>query len=118
MAAAVGFSCSFHYCGGEYHGLCFTADTEKDCCGTTEDSDGCCEDKVVRAKYKDDHTPSAFKVVVLSKILQIFLPTGSYPHASYRAFAGIRSSGHYYKGPAPPLLRGIPLYLFIRVLRL
>lgn len=117
MAAAVGFSFSLHYCGGEYEGVHFTADVEKNCCGESEHSDDCCQNKVVSAKYKDDHTPSAFKVV-LTKTVDAFAPLIGHTTTPYRALPPAFATYHYYKGPAPPLLGGIPLYLFIRVLRL
>ncbi|GAA4461207.1 hypothetical protein GCM10023093_05450 [Nemorincola caseinilytica] len=118
MAAAVGFSCSFHYCGGEYEGVHFTADVEKNCCGESEDTDGCCHTTVVSAKYKDDHAPSAFKVL-LAKDAPALIPAAiRYLRHTGRTFTATAATGHFYKGPAPPLLQGIPLYLFIRVLRL
>jgi hypothetical protein len=117
MAAAIGFSFSFHYCGGTLHSICFTEDTEEGCCGSKEDSDGCCEDKVISAKYKDDHTPSFASVPLVKVTTDVVLPRiYGYVHTAVCTYTHPVST--YNKGPSPPLLRGIPIYLFIRVLRL
>lgn len=117
MAAAIGFSFSFHYCGGEYHSICFTGDAEKDCCGEMEKgNEGCCEDKIVSAKYKDDHTPSAVTIVI-SSIISILPPRAGY-HIFTSEIFSTSVVPNYNKGPAPPLITGIPLYLLLRVLRI
>jgi hypothetical protein len=118
MASAIGFSFSFHYCGGSFHGICFTADTEEDCCGTKEQSNGCCEDKVVSAKFKDDHSPTFFSII--PKVILDFLPVLRMTFVHVAVQKGIHAVSINNKGPSPPALgsRGIPIYLFIRVLRL
>lgn len=119
MAAAIGFSFSFHYCGGEYHGICFTSDTEKDCCGEMEEgNDGCCEDKVISAKHNSDHAPSLSNVLV-NTLAPVFILPARYHHHFYSAsYNSLRAIRYGRKGPAPPLISGIPLYLFIRLLRI
>jgi len=111
MAAAIGFSFSFHYCGGSFHGICFTSDTEKGCCGSKEKSNGCCEDKVVSAKYKDDHTPASF-AVLLKTVPAIISPQYHYG-AERPVIAASYPVTNYNKGPSPPLLKGVPLYILI-----
>lgn len=116
-AAAIGFSFSVHFCGGDVEGIYLTAANESGCCGDDADTDGCCEDKVVAAKSHADHT-------ILSKVLELrqhmvaLLPVvvrTSYA-ATPRLLAG--SAGHAAHGPSPPALRGIPLFLLFRVLRI
>jgi hypothetical protein len=119
MAAAIEFSFSFHYCGGEYHSICFTSDTEKDCCGEMEaGNDGCCEDKVVSAKHSNDHAPSVFNILTNTLSTVFILPNVHHYYFYPIRYKGLRSIKFDRKGPAPPLISGIPLYLLIRVLRI
>lgn len=57
MASAIGVSYALHYCGSHFKEVCFTADTEKDCCGSHE-KPGCCHDDVIKVKIKDSHAPT------------------------------------------------------------
>lgn len=57
MASAIGVTCSLHYCGTHFRELCFTADTEKNCCGEFE-KPGCCHDDVIKVKVSDSHAPA------------------------------------------------------------
>ena len=117
VAAATSFSFSFHYCGGELEDICFTADTEEGCCGSGEESRGWCEDKIVSAKYKDDHTPSIFEFApfkVLSEVaLSYALPF--IPSVFHLAASGTSVLN---KGPSPPKLIGNKLFLLFSVFRI
>jgi len=116
MASAINFTFAFHYCGGTYHSICFTSDTEADCCGSEEEDDGCCEDKVVSAKFKDNHTP-AFKTSFSKIVFEPFFP------ATYFVVTGVLLKSALidripHTGHSPPILREVPIYLLNRVLRL
>ena len=114
MVNAIGMSFSMHYCGGSFRQICFTADTEKNCCGDGEKS-GCCEDHFVKAKIKDNHTVTgftlAFKTLYDTAIIQQFTYTQE-PYIAYQDDANIAH------GPSPPLLQSIPIYLLVRNLRI
>lgn len=114
MACAVGFTFSFHYCGGHFRYICFTSDTEEGCCGENEHKTNCCEDKVVSAKVKD-HT--AFAKVLLPKVFLADAIQPSHPfsypvicHTGYRSYIANDSS--------PPIVSDVPIYLMNRVLRI
>ncbi len=61
-ASAVEVSFSFHFCGESFRYVCFSGDTEEDCCGEYEKNTRCCTDKVIKAKIKDDQA-AAGKVI-------------------------------------------------------
>ena len=45
-----------HYCGGHVKKIAFyTVNDEDGCCGSEEESDGCCKNKSSFIKVKDDH---------------------------------------------------------------
>ncbi|MBE2289221.1 MAG: hypothetical protein IAE95_06675 [Chitinophagaceae bacterium] len=117
VAAAISFSFSFHYCGGELEDICFTADTEEGCCGSGEESSGCCEDKVVSAKYKDDHTPSVFEFRAF-KILSEVVVNHTLPYIPSVAHLFMSGEVVLNKGPSPPKLIGNKLFLLFRVFRI
>lgn len=117
VAAAISFSFSFHYCGGELEDICFTADTEEGCCGTGEDNRGCCEDKVISAKYKDDHTPSVFDFTPV-KIISEAVLIHALPHLQSVVYLGTSFSSVLNKGPSPPKLIGNKLFLLFSVFRI
>lgn len=116
MANAINFTFSFHYCGGTYHSICFTSDTEADCCGSEEEDDGCCEDKVVSAKFKDNHTP-AFKTS-FSKIVFDPAPVVAYYPPAGLVISTVLIDHVLHTGHSPPILGNLPVYLLNRVLRL
>ncbi len=115
MASAIGFSCSLHYCGGKFKEVCFTADTEKNCCGSMEKSAGCCSDKVIKAQIKDNHTAGA--KTILAKAFFFIVPAKySYIYSRYIPIESFEELT--LKGPAPPLLpQSVPIYLKNRVIR-
>ena len=115
MASAIGFSFSLHYCGGKFKEVCFTSDTEKNCCGTKEKAGHCCEDKVISAKYKDNHTPSV-KAILSHAFLECLVPT-------YFEFTAANTRDEKFtryiaKDLPPPLSSKVPLYLLNRVIRI
>lgn len=116
MAGAIGLSFSFHYCGGEFHAICFTEDTEKDCCGTKEKSDGCCEDKVISAKCAESHSPVF--ATFTPKAFFDFLPAPVYANFNLRPLAEAYATPLVQKGHSPPFLDHVPIYLQHRVLRI
>ena len=115
MASAFGFSYSLHYCGGHFKKVCFTSDTEKGCCGNGKHKKNCCDDKVVTAKFKDNHT--TFAKAVLSKVFFEhsaihcpFISSGNYVVEGYRTSIS--------NDPSPPGSSNFPLYLLNRVIRI
>ncbi len=114
MAGAIGLTFSFHYCGGHFKNICFTSDTEKGCCGKGEHKKNCCEDKVVSAKFKSDHSSSA--KTILSKVFSPQALLNYHPvfqqiitHENYQTYVANDSS--------PPIVNSVPIYLMNRVLR-
>ena len=113
MASAIGFSYSLHYCAGKFKQVCFTADTEKNCCGADE-VEGCCTNKVVQVKCKDNHTPANHTIVpillsCIIPVIHIAFPTAKKTTDVYQTYIAQDTS--------PPHIFGIPIYLKIRVIR-
>ena len=113
MASAIGVTYSLHYCGSKFKQVCFTSDTEKNCCGDHE-TKGCCSDKVVSVKCKDNHTPGLQPL--LPELFSFIVPVIHFAHPlvkrtaeGYQTFVAADTS--------PPPIQGIPLYLKIRVIR-
>lgn len=115
MASAIGLTFSFHYCGGHYKGFYLTADTEKDCCGKNEHKTRCCHDKVVKAKFKEDHSYSV--KTILSKVLFADAIVFKSPVFSVQPFPQLRES-FVSNDASPPRSRGVPIYLLNRVFRI
>lgn len=114
MANAIGMSFSMHYCGGSFRQVCFTADTEKNCCGEGEKS-GCCKDHFVKAKFKDDHTPKAFTLALKIPAEAIAKQQFGYTPEPFLIY---QEEVHIAHGPSPPLLQEIPIYILVRNLRI
>ena len=115
MAGAIGFTFSFHYCGGHYKGICFTSDTEKGCCKKNEHKTHCCKDKVFKAKFTGDHSSSAKAVIAKAFFLQATMPEPiAIAEQETREFADT----YVANDSSPPFVRGVPLYLMNRVLRI
>jgi hypothetical protein len=116
-AAAISFSFSVHYCGGSLQGVYLTAGHETGCCDDEDEAEGCCEDRVVSAKDNADHAllTSDF---VLKPIFSAIAPAiGWLPvvFSSKGTFATVVSVLH---GPAPPLIRDVPLFILHRNFRI
>ena len=114
MASAIGFTFSLHYCGGSFKEVCFTSDTEKNCCGTKEKAGGCCSDKVVKIKCKDSHSPAAHSVLpdlnyYISPVTQFVCTVVKRTAKGYQTFV--------FNDTSPPPVRGVPIYLKNRVFR-
>lgn len=115
MASAMGFSFSLHYCGGHYKQLCFTSDTEEGCCGESEHKSNCCEDKVISAKYKDDHTAYA-KIILPKMFFADAAPV--YPSITLSGISYNTHDGYVANDSSPPIVSDVPIYLMNRVLRI
>jgi hypothetical protein len=114
MASAIGFTYSLHYCGGHFKGVCFTSDTEKGCCGKGKHKENCCKNKVVSAKFKGGHAPSAkallSKVFFVQAILvHAELPVNNNVYAGFPAYVS--------SDPSPPFSSSVAIYLLDCVLR-
>ncbi len=117
MASVIGVTFSLHYCGGTFKEICFTADTEKNCCGENE-MEGCCMDKVVHAKCKDSHTPGGH--VFVQKIVADETPLLPAYYGSRYCCPAIKlpDNNHELLGHPPPLINDkTPIYLRNRVIR-
>lgn len=60
---ACGFNISLHYCAGKLKGISHIQSKEDNCCGSKKRSKGCCKEKSVVYKIKDNHESSS-KVLV------------------------------------------------------
>jgi len=118
MAAAIGVSVSFHYCGGEFAGVQLTSVSDRGCCGDDGDDacGNCCRDKIVTASYKDQHTIAEPWTPMANYISAIAAPAVWNRYLSQVIHYAIPE--RFTHGPSPPLIRQIPIYLFIRVLRI
>lgn len=116
MASAVGFSFSYHYCAGHYKGICFSSDTEKDCCGENEHETNCCKDKIVKAKIKDDQSHSL--KAILGKII-FKAGLSQYPTVSISCAVHCEEyTSSVANDSSPPTIGSVPIYLMNRVLRI
>lgn len=115
MAGAIGFTFSLHYCGGKFKEVCFTSDTEKDCCGTREKSHNCCEDKFVSAKVKDAHTPAA--KAILSNPFYCIVPAPQLIYSNFvpEEYPSFTCTTY---APSPPVRQNVPIYIMNRVFRI
>lgn len=116
-AAAISFSFSVHYCGGSLQGVYLAAGNETGCCDDESEADGCCEDKVVRAKTHDDHTVQVSDLV-LKPVFAAILPQVTWSVVKNKVPAFLGSVFRALHGPAPPLIRGVPLFILHRNFRI
>jgi hypothetical protein len=115
MASAIGFTYSLHYCGGHYKYVCFTSDTEKGCCGKNEHKTNCCKDVVIKAKFKNNHNPSA-KAILSHTNFECIAPT-RFEFTVTKA-RDDKFARYIAKDLPPPLSSQVPLYLLNRVFRI
>ncbi len=115
-ASVLGVTFSFHYCKGKFKEVCFTADTEKNCCGKHENhKKRCCSDKVVKASCKDNHIVSS-KSFLHKTDGYALVPQAYYYRSGCRPFPARISHTIKVEIP-PPLLISESIYLLNRVLR-
>jgi hypothetical protein len=116
MASAIEFSYALHYCGGHFKRVCFTSNTEKGCCEKNEHKTHCCKDKIVKAKFKDNHSASAKAIlgkVAFAKIAIL------HPHLTLPKFKFFSGYPEFVSNdPSPPTLSEISIYLMNCVLRI
>jgi hypothetical protein len=60
---ACGFHISLHYCAGKFKSISLFESKEDNCCGSKKRSKGCCKEKSVAYKVRDNHQ-STGKVVL------------------------------------------------------
>jgi len=116
-AAAISFSFSVHYCGGSMQGVYLAAGNETGCCDDEAEADGCCEDKVVRAKTNEDHTVQVSDLVLKPVFVAVLPQLVRLPFDVFAPVA-FASAVAALRGPAPPLIRGIPLFILHRNFRI
>jgi hypothetical protein len=108
MATAFGFTCTLHYCGGKFKEICFTDDTEKNCCGIKEKSSHCCQDQVISASFKGSHAPSYH--TFSPKVFCAMLPVQAHQSAPY-SLPVCNGYGPVNNYRPPPLISAVPRYL-------
>lgn len=55
FVVASGFTMNLHYCAGKLKGISFFQTKEDGCCGNKKKSKGCCKEKTLVYKVKDNH---------------------------------------------------------------
>jgi hypothetical protein len=114
LITASGLNASLHYCGGKYKSVSFLKHGDEDaCCGKKMKKHGCCKDKAIVVKIKDNHKYSSDLKLPESKNIQLFsvaLPQSTLNFSNIY-FSEIISFNH-----APPNTYKTPLYLQHRVL--
>lgn len=106
ISVAFGFTVHSHYCGGKLKSIALSKISEEGCCGSEEESTGCCSDKEASFKLKEDHrnapslniTPFNFSF----SIIEIAL------HIELLELNSLFSISNYH---APPVFYDTPIYL-------
>ncbi len=112
---ASGFTVSLHYCAGKLKGMSLLQLEKDNCCGSKKKSMGCCKDKTLSYKVKDNHQAVA-TVIVPDKSLTPFI----YPSYTETTLF-VKPSIEIYTLPdfhAPPYQSANPVYLLNRTFRI
>lgn len=112
---ACGFNVSLHYCAGKLKGISFVQNKEDSCCGSKKRSKGCCKEKTVVYKIKDNHE-SASKIVApnmsAKNLFAVFAITEFKLHRPVIDLYAVPESN------APPFDNPEPTYLLNRNFRI
>ncbi len=115
FAIASGFTVSLHYCAGKLKGISLIQTEKDNCCGSKKKSMGCCKEKTLSYKVKDNHQ-SIDKIIVPDKSLTQFI------HSNYVEIAlFVKPTIDLYTLPdfhAPPYQDSNPTYLLNRTFRI
>jgi hypothetical protein len=69
---ACGFHVSLHYCAGKFKGISLFESKEDNCCGSKKRSKGCCKEKSVVYKVKDNHQSTGKIILPNSQAKHLF----------------------------------------------
>jgi hypothetical protein len=111
---ATGFAINIHYCGGKLKEISLTQ-SEDCCCGSKKKAKGCCEEKTVICKIKDNQKTTGKTVLpTISKreIVALYVLTNFLTHPSGDALAITPDE------PPPPNPYSDPVFLLNRNFRI
>lgn len=112
---ASGFTMNLHYCAGKLKGVSIYKSDKDKCCGNKKKSMGCCKEKSLAYKIKDNHQSAAKTILPNTPVKQLL--------ANYIIldFTTERPSIDLHTVPdcnAPPFLDPEPVYLLNRNFRI
>ncbi len=114
LGATTGITFCIHYCGGSFKSVNFFGNAEKDCCDEKE-NDGCCSNKVVTAKCKEQHRCTVADI--FNTPLEFVLPPTIHTYFTFAepsCFTKLVNITHFPR----PILDDPPIYLLVRNLRI
>jgi len=110
-----GFTMNLHYCAGKLKGVSLLQSDKDNCCGNKKKSKGCCNEKSLVYKIKDNHQSAAKTILPNTPVKQFVCAYISLD------FIIERPSIDLYTVPdcnAPPFLDPEPVYLLNRNFRI
>lgn len=109
-----GFAINIHYCGGKLKEISLTQN-EDCCCGSRKKAKGCCEEKTVVCKIKDNQKTAAKTVVPTISNKQIVALDVLIKFLTYQSVDALEIKSH--KDP-PPDPYSNPVFLLNRNFRI
>jgi hypothetical protein len=110
-----GFVIHFHFCGGKLKAISVLPEADEDgCCGGSMKASGCCKDRAVYVKVKDNHQLH----------VQVIVPASAYADVLPGCIQTVSLNNHnvstelpefYYPPPDPPNNSFLTLYSILRV---
>lgn len=110
-----GVSLKEFYCCGKLKSVTLTLANEgKEKCGKGDSKNGCCKTKIQSFKVKDSHLAAAHLATPLKYYTELYnFTTSLQPVAFANCEAEVTNGSH-----APPLYRGVPVYISNCVFRI
>ena len=109
LLVATNTTINLHYCGGKIQAVSLFGTSEKTCCGEKMQSKGCCHNKLVVFKAKDNHSVSNSSKLLVKDVVGVLTTTSSIQEKSKDYFA--KQDSHIYKDESPPPLLKTPIYI-------
>lgn len=113
--ATMGFSIKQFYCCGKLKSTTFSlVQEEKHSCGKGNEKSGCCDNKYLFFKVKDNHISAGEVYSPVKHFVDLHLYTPSFQDIYFGSPKPVIA----YRSNAPPLRTGVPIYLYNCVFRI
>lgn len=109
LLVATNTTINLHYCSGKIQAVSLFGTSEKTCCGEKMQSKGCCHNKLVVFKAKDNHSVSNGSKLLVKNSVIVFKST--IPVSIANSLEYVQSDLHFYKDESPPPILKTPIYI-------
>jgi hypothetical protein len=109
LLVATNTTINIHFCSGKVQTISLFGSTAKSCCGAKMQSKGCCHNKIVVFKAKDNHAVSIGTKLPVNIHLGLLNSKCTYPIKNPLIYS--KTDIHFFKDESPPPLLKTPIFI-------